>query len=165
MGSHCSPRLDTSRYLFNTDISFLEKNHRRDIWYELNFRNRHLEQNWWGGSTQTMRGEKCIVSEAPQVGKLKQLNFLTFREHKNSQKKRQGEDNKNKHYFTPLLVFCSCKVVIIYMGCMIKTKNTHGARRSLHIHKYFSVSKQLRRRGLQAVQAKFMTYPQSPLQF
>lgn len=26
MGSHCSPRLDTSRYLFNTDISFLEGN-------------------------------------------------------------------------------------------------------------------------------------------
>lgn len=25
MGSHCSPRLDTSRYLFNTDISFLGK--------------------------------------------------------------------------------------------------------------------------------------------
>lgn len=23
MGSHCSPRLDTSRYLFNTNISFL----------------------------------------------------------------------------------------------------------------------------------------------
>lgn len=23
MGSHCSPRLETSRYLFNTDISFL----------------------------------------------------------------------------------------------------------------------------------------------
>ena len=30
MGSHCSPRLDTSRYLFNTDISFLgEKNERK----------------------------------------------------------------------------------------------------------------------------------------
>ncbi len=26
MGSHCSPRLDTSKYLFSTDISFLEEN-------------------------------------------------------------------------------------------------------------------------------------------
>lgn len=95
MGSHCSPRLDTSRYLFNTDISFLEKNNRRDIWFELNFRNRHTEWNWWGGggggyTTQIMRGEKCIISEVPQVGKLKQLNFLTFREHKN----RQGKTTK-----------------------------------------------------------------------
>lgn len=30
MGSHCSPRLDTSRYLFNTDISFLEGNDKRE---------------------------------------------------------------------------------------------------------------------------------------
>lgn len=29
MGSHCSPRLDTSRYLFSTDISFLEENNTR----------------------------------------------------------------------------------------------------------------------------------------
>lgn len=29
MGSHCSPRLDTSRYLFSTDISFLRE---RRIW-------------------------------------------------------------------------------------------------------------------------------------
>lgn len=30
MGSQCSPRLDTSRYLFNTDISFLEENDMRE---------------------------------------------------------------------------------------------------------------------------------------
>lgn len=103
----------------------------------------------------------CIISEAPQVEKLKQINFLTNGEHKTRQKKRQGEDNKNKHFFTPLLVFCSCKVVLFYMRCMIKTKNTRGARRTLHIHKYFSVSNQLRRRRWQAIQAKFMPYPQS----
>lgn len=28
MGSHCSPRLDTSRYLFSTDISFLPRDDR-----------------------------------------------------------------------------------------------------------------------------------------
>lgn len=72
-----------------------------------------------------MRGEKCIISEVPQLGKLKQLHFFTSVEYED-----RGEDNKNKHYFTPQLMFCSCNSVLSYLRCMIKNTTC-----SLHIHK------------------------------
>lgn len=63
MGSHCSPRLDTSRYLFNTDISFLGK---KDTG-----RNQEGGAGWGERRQSKSFRQNChSFSDVAQVGKL-----------------------------------------------------------------------------------------------
>lgn len=73
MGSHCSPRLDTSRYLFNTDISFLgEKNRRERESEREREREKKTRKSWEKEKEERNHWVRIVISSSDvlQVAKL-----------------------------------------------------------------------------------------------
>lgn len=90
MGSHCSPRLETSRYLFNTDISFLG-----EIVTE---KGKKKEERWRGkgGGKKTsklnpLRQIFHLFPDVPQVGNLITNSIFHFHKAKGNVQRSESK--------------------------------------------------------------------------